>query len=766
MENYNKYDMNITKNKIFSGILLLGLITTLIIFLDIKFFYLRAIFSFIFLTIIPGLLIMLMIKIKKIGFWGYLVYTIGLSITFLMFAGLATNWILPWLHITDKPLSLMPLLISFNILLTIFGYIAYKRNKKLSFKIKFPKLNWLNIIFFVVPVTFPILSVLGAMTLNNGGPNYLTMIMLCGIAIYIFPTILLKNKLNDNIYPWSIFMIASSLLLMISLRSWYISGWDINEEYKVFQITQSFGSWSIDNINHKYNSCLSITILPTIISIFTSIKPEYIFKIVYQLFFAIIPILAYLLANKFFSKITSYIAAIYLVSQPMFIQPMTAIMRQEVAFLFIGLLFIVLLNKSLSRLQRTLLFIIFSVSLVVSHYTTTYIALILLTLIYSCRIILISLAKIFKNTFIKRIVNKSLRTLSIELLIFFLLFTYLWNVQYTKSSENVLFVIRETFKNMINISKEELRSKEVYGYLNFEHSMSSISQISVDSYFEELKRNHSTTDVNYYNPALYNHYRGLIIDDSIHTPKISYQISTQINLIANIIKSLTKILIIPGFLYFIYIFIKKSVFPLEYFLINTISIGLLLSIIILPSLSQQYNIDRLYLQVMFFISAMLIEVLFHVSRLLKENIKLFCISLIISVYFLVNTNIQNQFIGGYSPITLNNFGDDYNKFYTHKTEVIAAQWFSKNRIQGYSIEADSLSSLRLQGFSNITNTNQTIMPSEINPKSYIFTNYTNNIQGRTWIRVKTSSVSVQSPNDFLTSSKSVIYNNNQVKIYK
>ena len=65
-----KQKMKQTKNKLLSGILIFGLITNLLVLFDIQYFYLRAIFSFIFLITIPRLLIMLMLKIRKIGFCG------------------------------------------------------------------------------------------------------------------------------------------------------------------------------------------------------------------------------------------------------------------------------------------------------------------------------------------------------------------------------------------------------------------------------------------------------------------------------------------------------------------------------------------------------------------------------------------------------------------------------------------------------------------------------------------------------------------------
>ena len=141
--------MYITKNKFFFGILIFGLIINLLAIFDIQYLYLSAIFSFIFLITIPGLLIMLMLKVRKIGFWEYFVYSIGLSIAFLMFGGLLINSTLPLVGI-DKPLSLVPLLVSFNIFLLIFWLIAFKRNKEISLESKLPKLDWLNRVFLII----------------------------------------------------------------------------------------------------------------------------------------------------------------------------------------------------------------------------------------------------------------------------------------------------------------------------------------------------------------------------------------------------------------------------------------------------------------------------------------------------------------------------------------------------------------------------------------------------------------------------------------
>src|SRR3989344_8879378 len=109
--------MQIKRSSIFYSILAFIVLVNLFLIFDINFLYIRPILGFIFLITIPGLLLMLIFRIRSGGFWEDLVYTIGFSVAFIMFAGLLVNWDLPFLGITDKPLSLMPILISFDILL-------------------------------------------------------------------------------------------------------------------------------------------------------------------------------------------------------------------------------------------------------------------------------------------------------------------------------------------------------------------------------------------------------------------------------------------------------------------------------------------------------------------------------------------------------------------------------------------------------------------------------------------------------------------------
>jgi len=112
--------------KEFILIIILGLfLTDIVTFLDIH--GLREILTFLYLTIVPGTLIIQIFRLNKLKFLNKFVLSIGLSLSTVMFMGFVVNSFYPLIL---KPLSLFPLVISFNIVILILSLIAYNRNKK------------------------------------------------------------------------------------------------------------------------------------------------------------------------------------------------------------------------------------------------------------------------------------------------------------------------------------------------------------------------------------------------------------------------------------------------------------------------------------------------------------------------------------------------------------------------------------------------------------------------------------------------------------
>jgi len=65
-----------------------------------------------YMVLVPGLLVLLALRIKTVDAWSYLFYIVCLSLLLLMLIGLSANWILPLLGIKD-PLHTAPLMVVF-----------------------------------------------------------------------------------------------------------------------------------------------------------------------------------------------------------------------------------------------------------------------------------------------------------------------------------------------------------------------------------------------------------------------------------------------------------------------------------------------------------------------------------------------------------------------------------------------------------------------------------------------------------------------------
>jgi uncharacterized membrane protein len=327
-------------------------------------------FTFLFLTTVPGFFLRNIIIRKSQDIIRTGLYSFGLSIAFLMLFGLLVNLVLPIFGFV-RPLTHLPLLISFFPALLVLYLFSSFFDRYEPYRIDLSFADLMNTLPFIVLF---ILSIFGALSLNNGGTNFLT-----GAALLLIATIVLhltfnERKISDARYVTSIIFIGLSVLFMVSLRSGHIAGWDINEEFEVFQITKLAGHWSMENIRHDYNACLSITILPVIFSQLTSSIPdEYIYKVLFQIIFAIVPAVMYVFFRYFTDrKSIAFLASFYFIAQPFFVQPMPALIRQETAFLFFSL-FLLVLYDSIKKTNKEIALLLFGFSMVISHYSTTYV---------------------------------------------------------------------------------------------------------------------------------------------------------------------------------------------------------------------------------------------------------------------------------------------------------------------------------------------------------------------------------------------------------
>ncbi len=337
---------------------------------------LRQIVAFVLLTFIPGILVLRIFKLHNLGHVKTLLYSVGLSIALLMFTGAIINSLYPAIGISN-PMSDVPVMGAISILVLILSLFAYFRDKDFSNpnSLHFAKIS-LPTVYFLCLVL--LLSILSALLMNFYNNNTLQLILIAILAL--IPIVIgFTGFIPRNLYPFALFVIAVSLLYHSSLASEYLVEWADNTfEYWISNSTVMNSEWDPTSY-HTYNSALSLTIWGPIYSVISGIEMTWVFKAIYPLFYALVPVGMYYLLQKQTNDKIAFLSCFFFMSMFLFFDGMLGLHRQQIAELFAILIIIVLIDKSIHKTKRAFLLTIFGFSLILSHYALSYIFLFTLT---------------------------------------------------------------------------------------------------------------------------------------------------------------------------------------------------------------------------------------------------------------------------------------------------------------------------------------------------------------------------------------------------
>ncbi|MCL0050597.1 DUF2206 domain-containing protein [Dehalococcoidia bacterium] len=349
----------------------LGAIGLSVLGYDIPF--LTQIVGFIYLTFVPGLLILRILRLHRLGTIETLLYSVGLSIAFVMFLGFFVNMLYPLIGISD-PISTLPLIITLTIAVAILCVVAYIRESRETMAhTGHQSMPWSEILS--PPALFllllPLLSVLGAYYLANFHQNNILLLILIGLIALVAALVAFNKFIPQRLYPLAVVTIAISLLWHWSLISQYLTGWDIQWEYYFQNLVLANSSWD-PALPFTYNAVLSITMLAPIYSLILNMDTVWVFKIVYPLFFSLVPLALFQVFRKETDDRIAFMAAFFFMSFFPFFTAMLALARMQIAKLFFALSILLLLDKEMAATKRAALLIIFGFSVIVSHYGLSY----------------------------------------------------------------------------------------------------------------------------------------------------------------------------------------------------------------------------------------------------------------------------------------------------------------------------------------------------------------------------------------------------------
>ena len=625
-----------------------------------------------FFLFVPGWLFVL--HFNRIGWrkWETFSFSLGFSILILMMTGLLLNSL--YYVGLQRPLDTIPIFIALTIVIAFLCYRIRKDDITLPhFEIKNNR-AFLKHLAIIVPLSFlPIISAAGALRLNNGASNILTLIMFALIAA-VFVFLIIKTSLA-NYYPFALVMFALAILFSISLRGWGITGHDIQHEFNVFQLTMRDSFWNIEGLRDTYNACLSITILPTMLAKVTGIYDPYIYKIVFQLIFAVAVIPVYSIAKRFGGATFALLAGFLFVSFPTFLNDMPMLNRQEIAFLFFGML-LLLMMLNVERRQLFVLTGFVFLGLTLSHYSTTYVTLGLLIIAWFLSKILVRLMK-------KEDRKGQLRTLPIlnlPLIIIACIFVMLWNGVVTQTAGGLGTTVSKTFSSLL--SGQWSQASEVQYIL-------SGKPFDIQDVLE-----------NYAKPYIKGGVKVEAIDEQKLPVSSSLEAINNIVPIENInsgirngISRLFQILLVLGFIVLSFDLLRKPSSRYSLFILSVCGSGvaLLILITVLPQLSVEYGLLRMFQQLLTMLSILILgAILWIFSRFIKQNQTTYIFAAgFISLIFLHMSGFIPQLTGGAAPqLALNNNGFQYDAYYSTDAEKVAGKWLCENRDNERSVAAD------------------------------------------------------------------------------
>jgi len=392
---------------------------------------LRQAVGFIYLTLVPGFLILRLLRINNKVNLETLLYSVGLSLSFLMFTGALINSLYPLLGIT-KPISEIPLIVTISIIVVLLCFIWYSRERRssTSFQINIEQIFspcLLSLSFL------PFLAVFGTYLINFYSNNGFLLVLLTIISIIPIVGIAL-DKFSKELFPFIVWIISISLLLHTSLVSPYIWGADTN--FEMYHISKAIDShlWNPVNPNN-HNAMLSLVMLGPIFTILLQMNITWVFKIIYPLLFSLIPVGLYKLFKDQTNEKIAFLSSFFFMSVPIFYTEMLALAKQQIAEFFLVVIFLLLMSGQKMSLKENLLLLIFGFSLVVSHYGTSY-------------WFMFSILASFIFLFLKGAQSES--TLRFSFVGFYVVLTITWYIYISSGSpfESAVFLVNNIMNNL------------------------------------------------------------------------------------------------------------------------------------------------------------------------------------------------------------------------------------------------------------------------------------------------------------------------------
>jgi uncharacterized membrane protein len=712
-------------------------------------------------------------------------YGLACVIGTLMFAGLLADLVLPFVGVR-RPLDPVPVVLIGDLL--VGGLYLLRR------RFPGPALTWAKLTqarrtlrpkearLVSGSALVVVLAVLGANRMNNNAGNQVSLAAL-GVAVLAVVFLLLwRTQVREFATVVTLYLLALSLLLMTSLRGWFVTGHDIQTEYQVFQLTQAHGSWQIGAFHNAYDACLSITILPTELADVLRVDGPYIYKLFFQLLFAVAPVLVYTIARRYWPAGVSILAAIYFISFPTFFTDMPFINRQEIGLLFVCAAILAITNESWSIRMRRLAFIAACVGVEVSHYSSMYIFLGIIAVSW-----IVSSVLRLPRRFGRRRASHAepplwanqVRIAGLGSLLVLTVVTVGWGFLATQSAGAVITDAEASISGLLGHSAGT-RSGNVGYSLFFGHTPT--PQQVINAYNTSiLKLRSRTSDQTSYlesaSVAARNQVKavaqpllpltpvGRLLADA-HLPVSGINSAIRLGAADG-----EQLFVIAGLAFIFLVKRQRRRVGWEFFCLGFGAVAMLGAVTVLPDVSVDYGILRVFQESLVVIAPLLVAGSIAIFRVFGEARAPRIAAAVAVGIFISTTGLLPQVLGGYpAQLSLNNSGTYYDDYYVHTQEAAGTQWLSMQLgVLPSGVQATHAANRFLfTGPSSVTGQQfiEDAFPSLLRAHAWVIVDYSILHTGLASISYDGDNILYKYPVAILRRGKDLVYDNGGMEIYR
>jgi uncharacterized membrane protein len=710
------------------------------------------------------------------------IVSLAYTVLGLLLVGLATNFGLPPLHVA-RPLAALPVVTAWSFVMV--GLLVWRADRTprwstaqraftAGFTTGMPR-------HVVVVVLLGLgISAAGAFRLNNGHSGA---VAVCAALFWIalLTALLVRSRTLDVVSQGiGIYGVALGLLLMTSLRGWLLVGHDIQYEYKVFELTSNAAYWDPDLFRSAYYACLSITILPTELSHLLGVSGLVVFKVLFPVLFALVPVTLWLLCRRLVSRPLAVAAAALFVVFPTYFSDMPFLGRQEVAFFFVAAALTFLGTGATTRRVRFTHLLLLGVGVMLSHYSTNYFFLFTVGMaaVGGPVLALLGRWRLQKRPLTGRRGRArpdpaERPVFRISWLLVMLAITVLWTGPITHSGSQVAVTFESLSDSLFGGATSE-RSSDVR-YSLFSGPSETSAQKFARFQHDEWQRREDISNDSYLYPVseVAQHPIGLSPNETTAFTPLGRSMSAA-GLDPSVINSFLRRSIALLFQLLLVVGIVGSLVSRrtlrrmnpELRTLSAASFVLIGLTVLLPSLSVNYGVLRAFQQGLVIFAPLVALGCFMVLQPLRQR-AFVGVGVVTAAFALSLTGVIPQLLGGYPrQLHLNNAGQYYDIYVTHDEEAAAMEWFNTFVARPKDkLTTDKYTSSRLQNFTGVQ-PDFNLYPSDLPRENFVILGTTTVQTQKVTVFFEGDLFSYTYPTAFLDQEKSLVYASGGARIYR